>query len=462
MRRGWFFAITALLICGSALPTALAQPDFYKPPIAYDDTPSTDVIEKLRQQLEASDEELPWDERHGWLPALLEKLEVPESSQTLVFSKTSLQIHRISRRTPRALYFNDDVYVGWVPGGDVIELSAVDPELGAVFYTVDQTEDLRPQIVRDKGECMTCHASSNTNSVPGYLVRSVFAGGDGRPHFGLGTQVTDWTTDFKDRYGGWYVTGTHGDLRHRGNVFAKNTAVDPIDAEAGANIEDLARYFEITAYRQPTSDIVALMTLEHQTQMHNLITAAEYETRSALAYDNTMNEALERPADHRSDTTTRRIESAGDELLAGLLFSEEFRLTSPVAGNSDFAGEFSGKGPRDERGRSLREFDLQTRLFKYPCSFLIYSPQFDGLPDEVRSYVYDRLIAVLNETPKEAGAEETTVDEKSAGSRKRRPEKDPFVHLSAADRLAIREILVATKPEFAERFAKAKAGAASE
>lgn len=452
MRRGLVFALAAIAFCGSALPTAFGQPDFYKPPIAYDDTPSHDAIEQLRQQLESSDEELKWDERHGWLPALLEKLEVPESSQALVFSKTSLQIHRISRRTPRAIYFNDDVYVGWIPGGDVIELSAVDPDLGAVFYTVDQSEDLRPQIVRDKGECMTCHASSNTKSVPGYLVRSVFAGGDGRPHFGLGTQVTDWTTDFADRYGGWYVTGTHGDLRHRGNVFAKDTPIDPIDAEAGANIEDLARYFDVSAYRQPTSDLVALMTLEHQTQMHNLITAAEYETRSALAYDKTMNEALERPADYRSDTTTRRIESAGDKLLAGLLFSEEFRLTSPVAGNSDFAAEFAAKGPHDEKGRSLREFDLQTRLFKYPCSFLIYSSQFDGLPEEVRSYVYDRLIAVLNETPAEEAAEDATADEASAGSRGRKREKDPFVHLSAADRTAIREILVATKPEFAERF----------
>lgn len=452
MRRGLIFALAAVLSLAAALSAAFAQPDFYKPPIAYDDTPSHDVIEKLRQQLESSDEELEWDERHGWLPALLEKLEVPESSQTLVFSKTSLQIQRISRRTPRALYFNDDVYIGWVPGGDVLELSAVDPELGAVFYTVDQTEDLRPQIVRDKGECMTCHASTNTKSVPGYLVRSVFAGGDGRPHFGLGTQVTDWTTEFEDRYGGWYVTGTHGEMRHRGNVFARDTPVDPIDSDAGANIEDLARYFDVTAYRQPTSDLVALMTLEHQTQMHNLITAAEYETRSALAYDVTMNEALERPADFRSDTTIRRIEGAGDKLLAGLLFSEEFRLTSPVAGNSNFASEFSAKGPRDEKGRSLRDFDLQTRLFKYPCSFLIYSPQFDGLPEEVRSYVYGRLIAVLNDAPSDEPAAEPAADEASAGGRARRREKDPFVHLSAADRQAIREILVATKPEFAERL----------
>lgn len=459
MRLVLFWTLVATFFCGSALPTAFAQPDFYKPPIAYDDTPSQDVVAGLKQRLESNDEELKWDERHGWLPALLERLNVPESSQTLVFSKTSLQIQRISRQTPRALYFNDDVYVGWVPGGDVIELSAVDPELGAVFYTVDQSEDLRPQIVRDKGECMTCHASSNTKSVPGYLVRSVYAGGDGRPHFGLGTQVTDWTTEFEDRYGGWYVTGTHGEMRHRGNVFAKDTPVDPIDAEAGANIEDLARYFDVTAYRQPTSDLVALMTLEHQTQMHNLITAAEYETRSALAYDETMNEALERPADYRSDTTTRRIESAGDKLLAGLLFSEEFRLTSPVAGNSNFAAEFSAKGPRDDKGRSLREFDLQTRLFKYPCSFLIYSPQFDGLPDEVRTYVYDRLIAVLNDSPEEEPTEDASADDEGAGSRNRRPEKDPFVHLSAADRTAIREILAATKPEFAERLKVAQSSA---
>ncbi len=48
------------------------------------------------------------------------------------------------------------------------------------------------------------------------------------------------------------------------------------------------------------------------------------------------------------------------------------------------------------KGASLRDLDLQTRLFKYPCSYLIYSDGFTQLPRRSRGdVVLQRIRAVL-------------------------------------------------------------------
>jgi hypothetical protein len=177
------------------------------------------------------------------------------------------------------------------------------------------------------------------------------------------------------------------------------------------------------AYLTPHSDIVALMTLEHQTQMANLITRVGWEARLALHDTAAINKALGRPADTGSESATHRINSAAEELVQYILFSGETRLTAPIKGTSDFAADFAQAGPRDAQGRSLREFDLRTRMFRYPCSFMIYSQAFDQMPAAARERVYRRLWEVLS------GKDSTA----------------PFAHLSAADRKAIYEILRATK-----------------
>lgn len=415
-------------------PIASAQNDFEQAPIEYHTAPVTDAIEKLRVALEAGETKLEWDEQHGWLTDLMKKLDVPVSSQTLVFSKTSLQISRITPQRPRALYFNDDIYVGWVQEGDVVELSAVDPKQGPVFYSIAQKESGGPVIKRDRGHCTVCHASSRTQNVPGFLVRSVYPSRNGTPHFGLGTTTTDHSTDLSQRFGGWYVTGTHGAMRHMGNVIAEEDASDPIDAEVGANRTTLDGLVNTEPYLTDSSDIVALMVLEHQSQMHNYITRANYEARRAKHQDQIMSKLLDRPDNYVSDSAKRRIASAGDKLLKYLLFVDELQLSSPIAGSSDFVKDFEECGIRDKRGRSLRDFDLETRLFKYPCSFLIHTTSYTGLPEEVRAYVEDRLAKVLL-------GQDTSGD---------------FEHLTPNDRQAIREILSDTLPGFRERVEDAR------
>jgi hypothetical protein len=258
------------------------------------------------------------------------------------------------------------------------------------------------------------------------LVRSVYSDRGGQPMIGSGTFSTDHRSPLAERWGGWYGTGAHGDMRHMGNVVARDrTRPEDIEREAGANVADLSSLIDTSPYLAPTSDIVALMLLEHQVQMHNDITLANFETRHALYYDQIMNSALERPADYQSESTQRRVAAAGDKLLKYLLFCDEFSLSSPVSGDGEFRRTFEQRGPRDRQGRSLRDLDLTTRLLKYPCSYLIYSEAFDRLPQPVRGYVVGRLHDVLT------GADE-----------------DPaFAHLSAQDRLAILEILSETKPD---------------
>jgi len=352
-------------------------------------------------------------------------LDVPVNSQTLVFSKTSLQLQRISPHTPRSLYFNDDVYVGYCQYGDVLEFAATDAKQGATFYTLSQDIELTPKFVRDRGGCLSCHASSRTQNIPGYLVRSVFPDAAGRPKLGSGTFTTDHTSDFKKRWGGWYVTGDHGNMRHMGNTICKDDE-STFDRDAGANEHDLSDKFRTAAYLTPHSDIVALMVLEHQTQMHNAIAAANYETREALHQSYQMNEILDRPKDHISESGHRRIASSANRVLQYLLFCDEFKLTDQVTGSTSFTEDFTARGKPDSAGRSLRDFDLRTRLFKYPCSYLIYSAAFSGLPDQVRSQVLSRLADILE------GQDNSPA----------------FAHLTNDIRRDILQILRDTMPEF--------------
>ncbi len=425
MSRGATMYCLVAVACAVGTLPVQAQLEFEREPISYGTAPVNDRVARLQQDLDRGAATLTYDEDHGYLKSLLAALDVPVSSQALVFSKTSFQLRRISPSRPRAVYHNDDTYIGFVQGGEVLELAAVDPVQGTVFYTLPQEQTGTPRFIADRGECLTCHASSRTQGVPGVLVRSVFSDERGQPQIGSGTFSTDHRSPLNERWGGWYVTGTHGDMRHMGNVLARDrTRPEQLDRDAGANITDLSALVDTQPYLAPTSDIVALMVLEHQVQMQNYLTLAGYETRHALFYDQVMSEALDRPADYQSESTQRRVAAAGDKVLKYLLFAEECPLTAPVSGSAEFRREFEGRGPRDSRGRSLRDLDLQRRLLKYPCSYLIYSETFDRLPAPVHSYVCQRLYRIL-----------TLEDDDPA-----------FARLSLEDRRAVLEILSETKP----------------
>lgn len=391
--------------------------------IRYQTTPPDDAVARLERRLDRGEAQLDFEERHGYLVSVLRQLNIPVSSQTLVFSKTSSQQPLIGPATPRALYFNDSVYVGWVEGGEFVELAAVDPAQGTMFYTLEQRRAHRPRFVR-RQECLQCHASPQTIGVPGLLLRSVFTAPDGRPQLQVKTFVTTDDSPLRERWGGWYVTGTHGSQRHMGNVWIKDMQhPTQLDLASGANVISLQGRVDTTPYLSPHSDLVALMVLAHQTHLHDLITRVNWETRLALHDEASKNGTPEVP-DTWSDATRQRIHHAVEILLRNMLFTDEARLDARLQGTSSFAREFEAAGPRDSAGRSLRDLDFDRRMFRYPCSFLIYSPAFDALPQPALDYFYRRLWEVLIGT-----------DHDSA-----------FAHLTPSDRQAILSILRQTKP----------------
>ncbi len=382
-----------------------------------------DSMSRLARRVERDEVRLVPDEKTGYLRSLLRALDVPISSQTLVFSKTSLQHQVIGPRNPRALYFNDDVYVGWVPGGRLLEIGSVDPNQGAIFFALSQQHTDQPRLERP-AECLSCHESSRTENVPGFLLRSVFPAPDGQPILSGGTYTIDQNSPFEHRWGGWYVSGTHGAARHLGNVVARDEDKPrELDVDAGANVTDLSRYFDTDRYLSPHSDLVALLVLEHQVRIHNLIARATRETHSALSYQAELNAIFEEPPEHRSESTIRRLDSAARKLVEDLLLLREALLPQPVRGTSAFAEEFQARGRRDSKGRSLRDLDLERRLFRYPCSFLVHSAAFDAMPPEMKDRVWSRLWLILTS----------------------RADDVPVERLSKEDRAAIREILTETR-----------------
>lgn len=400
--------------------------DIERDPINYSAATPRNVVTQLQERLAAGKAKLEFEPERGYLRSLLQALDVPESSQVLVFSKTSLQRERISPKTPRAVYFNDDVMIGFCLRGRVIEISAADERIGTAFYTLDQSRDEQPEPQRQTESCLLCHSSSANQGIPGHLVRSLYVDRQGMPLLSSGSFRTDHTSPLAERWGGWYVTGTSGRQKHMGNMICQGSRrPEELDNSEGVNVVDLKERFTTSFYLTPHSDIVALMVLEHQAGMLNRLARAGLETRMALHYEREINKALGRPAGERSDSARSRIRNVGDAVIQYMLFRDETRLTDRLEGTSSFASDFSARGPRDSKGRSLRDLDSQTRLFRYPCSYLIYSRAFDSLPAEVKEYLYQRLWEILN----------------GRGTGKDDPQ------LAEVDRTAILEILRETKPD---------------
>lgn len=420
--RNAIWALLPLAVLASGLSSSWMVPIDHDA-IRYTKGPVDDPVARLQKRIDSGTVKLKYEDEFGYLRSVLKELNVPVSSQVLVFSKTSFQAPRIAPRTPRALYFKDDVSVGFVRTGDVLEFAAMDPKQGVQFYTLDQGRSSHPEFER-REVCLQCHQASATMGVPGLMVRSVTPDRNGMPMLAEGGFITDHRSPLKERWGGWYVEGSTGAQKHMGNMTAGSDGTLGSEEET-QNITTLRHFIDTGAYVSPHSDVVALMTLEHQSQMDNLMTRVGWEARIALFENEGINRSLNEPPGAIRAATQHRIDTAVEDLVEYMLFSGEAKLTAPVTGVSGFMEEFQKEGARDPKGRSLRDFDLKTRMFRYPCSFLIYSEAFDNMPQIVKERVYRRLAEILcgkDTSPK-------------------------FAHLSSTDRDAIREILIATKPD---------------
>ena len=389
---------------------------FADAPINYRSADVDDPIARLEKQLESGEISLRYEPQHGYLRSVLQALKVPVDSQTLVFSKTSFQYPQINPAAPRALYFNDDIYVGQVQNGKFLEFVSFDPRQGPIFYVIDERESDHPRFERSATDCVQCHVAKSTRGVPGVMLRSVFAKPDGQIAAGSKSFVTGHESPFAERWGGWYVTSAQG-----ATSGISNAAVSGL--EQPEQISKLPIKFDPKAYLTGSSDLVALVVLAHQTQMHNFITQTNYKTRLALFADQKNRPEGVAPTEI-SEKARKQFEAPAEDLVRYLLFADEARPDSSIVGDTSFAKEFAARGPFDARGRSLRQFDLKTRIFRYPCSYLIYSESFDAIPAPAKEYIFRRLFEVLS------GKDQSPA----------------FQSLSQEDRRAVLEILAETKP----------------
>jgi hypothetical protein len=392
--------------------------DLEHPAVAYSTRRTTDVVDALNARVQSGQVSLPFEQKTGYLKPLLDALNVSVDSQILVFSKTSLQSQHIEPRNPRAIYFNDSVVVAWVRGG-FIEIAAHDPVQGAVFYRVLRAVTGPPAMFRDNS-CLGCHFSYATLGVPGFLAKSVPAAVDGNALPWLGNYLTDHRSPLTERWAGWFVTGGAGAGRHLGNAPVANRNIDEITVDrANLALTDLRSRFNTDNYLSPYSDIVALLVFNHQLRMMNLLTRVGWEARR-LAHEG------------RSETAVATaLRDIAVEAVDYLLFVDEAPLDGvTLSSSSPFATSFAARGPRDSKGRSLRDLDLKQRLFTNPCSYMIYSEAFEQLPSAARSAIYARLWDVLSGAAREA----------------------KYARLSAVDRDRIVEILRDTKRDLPAQF----------
>jgi len=399
----WLVSVIMAIIVG-AVPASMGQladrpltGALAHPAIGYYTRPTHDLVSELARRVDDGTMRVDYEEGSGYLRSVLNALHVPVESQMLVMSKTGVQGLHTGPANPRAIFFNDAVTVGFIRGAPLLELAVQDPQQGVVFYVLDQKPQPRPVFER-RPSCLNCHHGYSTLHVPGMVARSVFMAPDGLPLSQFGSYDPDHRTLFRQRWGGWYVTGTHGSMRHMGNAIVTNVEQrDTMISERTLNRASLDGLFDAHGYVSAHSDIAALMVFQHQGHMMNLITRVGWEARIAAQ-------------EGRLDLTGGPLRDAVYELVDYLLFVDEEPLTAAIKGTAGFADEFAARGPADSRGRSLRQLDLERRLLRYPCSYMIYSEAFAGLPLEVRRAVYRRMWDILegrDPSPKYARLSET-------------------------------------------------------
>jgi hypothetical protein len=407
------FWIRAIILGLAGMAAAHGQAEYHEideAPHHYRRRPLQDRFTRLKDDLESGRVALDRSSEKAFVVSVLQALNIPVSSQMLVFSTTSLQLSLITPSNPRALYFNEDVYLGHVPGGR-IEIVSLDPELGGIFYIFDIPKDARPLRIERSERCMNCHAGEDTGYVPGLVVKSVVPGPTGGSLIAYRQTQTGHGIPFEQRFGGWHVTGKHGISNHWGNLTGRfiNGEIVRLTNAPGAR-------FNWEKYPVATSDILPQLLHEHQAGFVNRVVEASYRARTALHAG----------AGKLSDAQARELDAQAEIVTRYVLFADEAPLPpGGVEGDGAYKADFLRTRRATPDGISLKDFDLRTRLFKHRCSYMIYSPVFAGLPAELKQRVYRRLKVALSQAE---------------------PGK-AYAYLPAAERQAIRRVLKATMPD---------------
>ena len=426
--------LVVIVLIGPLTPSASAQQvePFEEPPINYSATPTNDRATAISAKFQSRAMEIrsmPAKKRLQWL---LDELGVPVESQIFVFSKTSLQRELINPETPRVLYFSDEAYLGWSPTG-AFEVAVFDAKLGATFYVFEPHATKEEPLLARSGDCLLCH--SRHEHTPSLRTRSVFPDANGEPLSGSGSSNIAPSTPLAERWGGWYVTGTKAPFEHRGNLTGKK--IDDFEgpsAQPTRNLLSLEGVVDTRRYLLKTSDVVPLLMHDHQVHVHNVLSTANQDARIALHRWPAMREILGLPKDAPPQGSCVVVfDSQAEKVIDALLCRDEAAWPAGgIQGDGVFAPAYAKSRKPDPKGRSLRDLDLRTRLFRYRCSPLIYSESFATLPKELHDIILLRLSSGLRAFPPSPS----------------------FGHLPDDERAAIHEILSATLPNLPAGWGK--------
>ncbi|HZJ15069.1 MAG TPA: hypothetical protein VFD27_08470 [Chthoniobacteraceae bacterium] len=400
-------SILALLVGACPVFAVPAWQQIDVPPHLYHQRTPLDRFTRLKDDLESGRIALDRNSEKDFVISLLRVLEVPVSSQMLVFSTTSLQLRLITPSNPRALYFTDDLYVGYIPGGK-IEIVSLDPELGAIFYLFDIPRSSANIRAERSERCINCHVAADTGFVPGLVVKSVVPGPGGGSLAAYRQEQTGHDIPFEQRFGGWYVTGKHGITEHWGNVIGRL-----FEGKLSKRPIEPGTLFDFARYPAATSDILPQLLLEHQAGFVNRVVEASYRARTAFyAGQGRLDDVQNRELDDQARLVTRY-----------LLFADEVPLPAGgVEGDAAFKSDFLRNRRAASSDASLKDFDLTTRLFRHRCSYMIYSPVFQGLPAEMKQRIYGTMKVALDSAKSDAD----------------------YAYLPASEKDSIRDILRAT------------------
>ena len=386
--------VVSLLLCSTLTGFSQFYNDYELEPHGYFSKDAKDPVTLLMKRVQRGEVLIKEPNGKPLVERLLRELGLNKDTQVLVFSRTSLQRREVSYSNPRALYFNESVYLGWMPNGR-IEIASFDPELGPIFYFQRELDDASSPLLARTRSCLGCHAGDATNFLPGSLGRSVYPDKSGRSL----RSIDDYRRSghhipLHDRYGGWFVSGNHGAMRHMGNAIASREGGKiTIDREQFANLEKLDRFFSTEAYPAPGSDIAALLVFDHQVTMHHRLVEAAYRARQSL-FDSKLDPKETDVSKLSKGRSTDEFLEGRDKVVDYLLFRDETPIPK-VSCDPAFRRAFSANRIADRRKRSLKDLRLDGRIFENRCSYMIYSPTFDQFPPMLKGAIYARIHEIL-------------------------------------------------------------------
>lgn len=382
-----FYVSTIYLLSQlSFCATISAEESYQTPMVNYREPPTVDFEKKIHQYYtkntddsfkkvsefltQKSTNELQFDSEKESLHNLLSDLNISIHSQTLVFSNTSLQLSRISQNNPRAIFFNDNLYLGYVPGG-FIEIIGIDAQIGAIPYVfkLPQKGDLQYPQIRRSTRCMRCHATKQTGGVPGLLLSSVIPAETGGSLDNLNPGKPGHNLPYTRRFGGWFLTNQADNHNNWSNsIGVMNQKGQIKQKKIQLPVYNISKY-----HLSNESEMVTHLVMEHQIGFTNLCISAQYALRESRLSKN--------------KSTKHQVEDYFvEQLLRYSLFVDEPNLSIPSdKETSRFITYFEKSYPKKNPFNLFRKIELNTRLFKTRCSYMLGTPVFKALPDDFKN-----------------------------------------------------------------------------